>query len=213
VIRKTILGMSLLLFLLATPLLADNVQFTGTAAFDDPATGTSMSPYSGSLNGQAVDFFCVDFSTHVSSTSSWTATPTLLTNSSSSYQNTLQFQLTGSNATALSNYLEMSWLITQLQSALHAGDINTAAQDEWAIWSFTGGLDPYGTNSTLLGDAQQAVQGGFTLSGWESLTPDAGQIGQEVIVVPTPESGTLVLLFAGASALLAFSVFRKPVLA
>jgi hypothetical protein len=212
VTRKTLLSISFLLLLSAAPLWADNVQFTGTTAFDDPATGTSMSPYSGLLNGQAVDFFCVDFSTGVSSTSSWTATSTLLTNSSSSYQNTLQFQLTGSNAAALNNYLEMSWLITQLQSALNAGDINTAAQDEWAIWSFTGGLDPYGTNSTLLGDAQQAVQGGITVSGWEILTPDAGQIGQEVIVVPTPEPGTFVLLFAGASALLAFGLFRKPVL-
>jgi len=209
VTRKAILCISFLLFLSATPLLADNVQFTGMAAFDDPATGTSMSPYSGLLNGQAVDFFCVDFSTGVSSTSSWTATPTLLTNSFSSYQNTLQFQLTGSNATALNNYLEMSWLITQLQGAINAGDINTAAQDEWAIWSFTGGLDPYGTNSTLLGEAQAAVQGGFTVSGWEILTPDAGQRGQEVIVVPTPEPGTFVLLLAGASAFLALGLLRK----
>jgi hypothetical protein len=209
VIRKTLLSISFLLLFSAAPLWADNVQFTGTAAFDDPATGTSMSPYSGLLNGQADDFFCVDFSTGVSSTSSWTATSTLLTNSSSSYQNTLQFQLTGSNATALNNYLEMSWLITQLQSALNAGDINTAAQDEWAIWSFTGGLDPYGTNSTLLSDAQAAVQGGFTVSGWEILTPDAGQIGQEVIVVRTPEAGTLVLLLAGACVFFALGMLRK----
>lgn len=211
VIRKTALAISLLLFLSAMPLLADDVQFTGTAAFDDPATGISMSPYSGLLNGQPVDFFCVDFSTSVSSTSSWTATPTSLTNSLSSYQNTLQFQLTGSNATALNNYLEMAWLITQLQNAISADDINTAAQDEWAIWSFTGGLDPYGTNSTLLGEAQQAALGGFTVSNWEILTPDAGQIGQEVILVPTPEPGTFALLFAGASALWALRLFRKPV--
>lgn len=211
-IRKTILGISLLLFFSATPLLADNVQFTGTAAFDDPATGTSMSPYSGLLNGQAVDFFCVDFSTGVSSTSGWTATSTVLTNSSSSYQNTLQFQLTGTNAAALNNYLEMSWLITQLQNALNASDFNTAAEDEWAIWSFTGGLDPYGTNSTLLADAQQAVQNGFTVSGWEILTPDAGQIGQEVIVVPTPEPGTFTLLLAGAAAFFACGLLRKPAL-
>ena len=207
--RKTLLSISFLLFLSAAPLLADNVQFTGTAAFDDPATGTSMSPYSGLLNGQAVDFFCVDYSTGVSSTSGWSATPTILTNSSSSYQNTLQFQLTASNPTALNNYLEMSWLIIQLQNAVNAGDINTAAQDEWAIWSFSGGLDPYGTNSTLLGQAQLAVQGGFTVSGWDILTPDAGQIGQEVIVVPTPEAGTLVLFLAGAAAFFGFGLVRK----
>jgi hypothetical protein len=210
--RKAILCISFLLFLSATPLLADNVQFTGTAAFDDPATGTSMSPYSGSLNGQAADFFCVDFSTAVSSTAGWTATPTLLTNSSSSYQSTLQFQLTASNATALNNYLEMSWLITQLQNALNANDISAAAQDEWAIWSFTGGLDPYGTNSTLLGKAQLAVQAGFSVSGWEILTPDAGQRGQEVIVVPTPEPSTFALLLAGASTLFALGLLRKPAL-
>jgi hypothetical protein len=212
VTRKTLTSLLFLFFLSATPILADSVQFTGTAAFDDPATGTSMSPYSGLLNGQAVNYFCVDFSTGVLSTSSWTATPTFLTNSSSSYQNTLQFQLTGSNATALNNYLEMSWLIIQLQNALSASDINTAAQDEWAIWSFSGGLDPYGSNSTLLAQAQLAVQGGFTVSGWEILTPDAGQVGQEVIVVPTPEPGTLVLLLAGAAAFFAFGRLRKLVL-
>jgi hypothetical protein len=127
---------------------------------------------------------------------------TLLANSPS-YVNTLQFQLAGSNSTALNNYLEMAWLITQLQAAIDANDVNTAAQDEWAIWSFTGGLDPYGTNSTLLSEAQLAVQNGFTVSNWEILTPDTGQVGQELIVMPTPETGTLIFLLAGVAALLA----------
>ena len=210
-IRRTLLSLLLLLFLsalTANTLLADDVQFTGTAAFDDPATGTSMSPYSGLLNGQAVSFFCVDFSTSVSSTASWTAGATLLANSPS-YVNTLQFQLTGSNTTALNNYLEMAWLITQLQAAISANDVNTAAQDEWAIWSFSGGLDPYGTNPTLLSEAQLAVQNVFTVSNWEILTPDAGQVGQELIVMPTPEPGTLIFLLAGVAALLALGRFRN----
>jgi PEP-CTERM motif len=209
VTRKTLTSLLFLFFLSATPILADSVQFTGKAAFVGPGLSYSMSPYSGLLNGQAEDMFCVDYLTAVSSTSGWTATPTLLTNSSSSYQNTLQFQLTGSSAIALNNYLEMAWLITQLQNALSAGDLNTAAQDQWAIWSFSKGPDPYGTNSTLLGQAQLAVQGGFTVSGWEILTPDAGQVGQEVIVVSTPEPGTLVLLLAGAAASFAFGRLRK----
>jgi hypothetical protein len=208
--RKALLG-SLFLFLFATtPLLADDVAFTGTAAFDDPATGTSMSPYSGTLNGQSVEYFCVDFSTGVSSTSSWTATPTFLTNSPPHYENTLQFQMTGSNNTAENSYLEMAWLIEQLQAAINANDLDTAAQDEWAIWSFSGGLDPYNTNAGLLGNAQLAVQNGFTVSGWEILTPEAGQRGQEIILVTTPEAGTLVLLLFGVIAVFAMGQFRRP---
>ena len=225
-IRRPLLCISLLLFAFSVPLFADNVAFTGTADFDDPATGTSMSPYSGLLNGVAVNFFCVDSSTAVSSTASWTATPTLLANSSS-YASTLQFQLTGNNTAAQNNYLAMAYLVEQLQSNLNAAiqasaannlvaeqaDLNAAGEDQWAIWSFTPpnpGItnpDPYGTNAGLVSTARMAVQNGFTAN-FEILTPDAGQTGQEVIV-PTPEPDTLLQLLAGISAVLAVILFCK----
>jgi len=234
VIRRSLLRLSLLLLLPAAPILADDVQFTGTAAFADPLTGTSMSPYSGTLNGQAVEFICVDATTGLASTASWTATATALTNPFS-YANTLQFQLTGSNSTAQTNYLEIAYLITQLLTnldlanqadAAHQNSLETfygelAAQDQWAIWSFTppsaalGNPDPYGTNASLVATAQAAVQGGFTVSNWEILTPDSdipgrtGAPGQEVIVVPTPEPATVVLLLAGALGLVALTLVRK----
>lgn len=208
-IYKLLLWVFVLVFLAAAPSRADNVQFTGQAAFDDPATGISMSPYSGLLNGQAVQYFCVDFSTGVSSTASWTATATILS-PSSSFANTLQYQKMQSSSAAELNYLEMAWLITQLESAIAANSLNTAAEDEWAIWSFTGGLNPYNTNAQLLSEAQLAVQNGFTAANMEILTPAQGQIGQELmVVVATPEPSSFLLAFAGAMTLFGLYKFRR----
>jgi hypothetical protein len=75
------------------------------------------------------------------------------------------------------------------------------AEFQWAIWSFSGGGNPYGTNSSLDANALKAVQNGFTGSGWEILTP-AGSYGQEFLV-QTPEPGTLGLLLPGLVLLLA----------
>lgn len=229
-IRRLLL--SAVLFLAATPLLADEtITFTNsTDAYVDPDTGFSISPYVGTLNGQTTDFFCVDFSHNfgvpADGSTTWTATATLL-DSSSSFLGTLQYTPTSTNATAYNNYLEMAWLITQLQASLNAAnvaasvgdtsaeaaDLQAASEDQLAIWTFTGYTDNYyGTDETLLQDAQNAVNNGFTAPGWEILTPDFATYpnSQEMIVMPTPESGTLILLLAGLSTLLTFSFLRKP---
>jgi hypothetical protein len=206
VIRRLSVCFSVLLFLASAPLWADNVQLTGQNAFDDPATNTSMSPYYGLLNGQATSFFCVDASTPVSGTASWTAFATPLT--ASSLAGTLQYQLTGSSAAALNNYLEMAWLITQLQGALAADNLVQAGEDQWAIWSFTGGANPYGTDTQLLWEAQQAVQNGFSGADFEILTPSDGQVGQE-FMIETPEPASLLLFGVGALCLGALLASRK----
>ena len=193
----------------AIPAHADSVQLLpGGAAFSDPATGDSMSPYTAIVNGQTIAVFCIDFSTAVPNNASWTAGVTLLANTSS-YANTLQFQMTHSNSASQTNYLEMAWLVLQLQSALAANDVNLAAQDQWAIWSFSGGLDPYGTDATLLAEAQAAVSSNFTVTNWEILTPVAGQRGQEFLALPVPEPGTIHLLLAGFALVAASGVLRK----
>jgi len=69
------------------------------------------------------------------------------------------------------------------------------AKDQYAIWSFTGGPNPYGTNSTLVAAALGAVQTGFTGQGWEILTPTGGT-GQEFLIM-VPEPAALLMLLIG----------------
>lgn len=69
--------------------------------------------------------------------------------------------------------------------------------DQYAIWSFTGGPNPYGTNSTLVAAALAAVQGGFSGQGWEILTP-TGSAGQEFLIfVGVPEPAELLVILIG----------------
>jgi hypothetical protein len=196
----------------ALPARADNVHLVpGGAAFDDPKTNFSMSPYTVIVNGQTTQVFCVDFSSPVANNASWTATATALV-SATGYANALQYQMTGSNAAAQTNYLEMAWLSLQLQAALAVDNLPVAGQDQWAIWSFSGGLDPYGTNAALLAQAQTAVNGGFTVSGWKILTPDSllGNTGQEFLIQTTvPEPSTVLLLLTGLGIAAGAMRYRK----
>lgn len=68
------------------------------------------------------------------------------------------------------------------------------AMDQYAVWSFTGGPNPYGSNATLVAAALAAVKGGFTGQGWEILTP-TGTAGQEFLVfVPEPAESLMLLI-------------------
>ncbi len=135
---------------------ADTVYVDGTYAFAN--NGNGIPPYGGTLNGVHQQFFCVDFSTPIHAGQSWQVNITSLTGSN--------FSLTrlGNQTT----YLEMAWLITQMMSTTNQLQ---QAKDQYAIWSFTGGPNPYGTNSSLIAAALAAVQGGFSGQGWEILSP------------------------------------------
>jgi len=183
-------------------------------------TTVSMSPYSGTIDNGTTSvhavFYCLDFSTPVGNGQSWNGQITLLANSSD-YTNTLQYTLTGNNATSEHNYLEMAWLITQEQAALSVGNTIAAAHDDWAIWSFTDataapaiGLnpDPYGTNASLLAQAQAAISTGFTVSNWQIITPTGTMPGQEFLV-PTPEQPSVVLFLLGIMLFVVAAAFRK----
>lgn len=161
---------------------ADTVYVDGSYAFANGGYG--IPPYGGTLNGQSAQFFCVDFSTPIWAGESWQATVTSLTGSN--------FSLTKlKNQTS---YLEMAWLVTQMMSATTQMQ---KAMDQYAIWSFTGGPNPYGSNSSLVAAALAAVQNGFSGAGWEILTP-TGSAGQEFLIfVGVPEPAELVMLLMG----------------
>lgn len=183
---------ALLLFLVPAKTKADTVTVDGTYAFANGGYG--IPPYGGTLNGQHEAFYCVDFSTPIWGGESWQVTITSLTGSN--------FSMTrlGNQTT----YLEMAWLITQMM-----GTSNQLyqAQDQYAIWSFTGGPNPYGTNSALIAAALVAVQGGFSGQGWEVLTP-TGSAGQEFLVFVSEPSEVLMLLIGLA---IVFFVLRSRV--
>ena len=176
------LSLAVLLLVLPGAAKADTVSVDGTYAFANGGFG--IPPYGGTLNGVQQSFFCVDFSTPIWGGESWQVTIT---------------DLAGSNfsATKLGNqttYLEMAWLITQMMSTTNQLQ---KAMDQYAIWSFTGGPNPYLTNGSLITAALAAVNAGFSGAGWEILTP-TGSAGQEFLIfVGVPEPGEMVLLMVG----------------
>lgn len=157
------------------------VYFNGGYAFAN--NGYGIPPYQGTLNGQNALFYCVDFSHEIYGNTSWNASVTGLNGPNSAFA-----------ATRLENkrtYLEMAWLITQMDAATSEAQ---KAQIQWAIWSFTGGNSPYFGADALMGDALSAVLKGFNGDGWEILTP-TGSYGQEFLVAdpstsadPTPDA-------------------------
>ena len=157
----------------------NTVKVDGTYAFANGGYG--IPPYGGTLNGQSEAFYCVDFSATIKAGDSWNVYITNLTGSSFS-STRLQNQ---------TSYLEMAWLVTQMMSTTSQWQ---QAEDQYAIWSFTGGPNPYGTNSNLVAAALAAVNAGFTGQGWEILTP-TGSLGQEFLIL-VPEPGELLLVMA-----------------
>jgi hypothetical protein len=177
------------------------VYFNGGYAFAD--NGFGIPPYQGTLNGQSALFYCVDFSHEIYGNTSWSATVT-----------GLNAPIAAFASTRLDNkktYLEMAWLITQMNAA---SDQTAKAQYQWAIWSFSGGHDPYLGSDALIGDAWAAVLGGFGGKGWEILTP-MGSYGQEFLVADqdpltttTPEPSGM-LLFGTVVLGMAFALRKK----
>lgn len=170
---------------------ADTVYVDGSYAFVSGPYG--IPPYGGTLNGQAAQFFCVDFSTPIWGGESWKVSVTNLTGS--------DFSLTKlGNQTS---YLEMAWLITQMMGATTQ---QQKVMDQYAIWSFTGGPDPYGSNGTLVAAALAGIKG-LNAQGWEILTP-TGSAGQEFLVFVS-EPSTLMLLGVGLLSLWALGCRRS----
>jgi hypothetical protein len=160
---------------------ADTVQVNGSFAFAN--NGYGIPPYGGTLNGQSTSFYCVDFTSTIQAGDTWSVWLTSLTGSNFS-------------STKLGNqtaYLEMAWLVTQMMSA---STQLQQAKDQFAIWSFTGGPNPYGTNSGLVAAALAAVNAGFTGQGFTILTP-TGSKGQEFLIFSVAEPAELLMLAIG----------------
>lgn len=172
---------------------ADTVYFNGSYSFG--ADGYGIPPYGGTLNGQAESFYCVDFTHDITAGQSWNVTVTSLTGSD--FSSTRLFSTLGSGAQTA--YLEMAYLITQMMSGTTQLQ---KAEDQYAIWSLTGGPNPYGTNSALIAGALAAVKAGFSGQGFEILTP-TGNTGQEFLIY-VAEPGELAMLLIGLAMIMLF---------
>lgn len=174
---------------------ADTVQVNGTYAF--ASNGYGIGPYGGTLNGQSSSFYCVDFTSTIQAGDTWSVWLTSL--AGSNFSSTLL-----GNKTA---YLEMAWLVTQMMGS---SSQLQQAKDQFAIWSFSGGPNPYGTNSSLAAAALAAVNGGFSGQGFTILTP-TGSKGQEFLIFNMAEPGEVLMLAIGL--IMLGMVVRKRVIA
>jgi PEP-CTERM motif len=199
--RKVLLVAVAMLLFVAPAAFADSlVAVDGTYAFGN--NGYGIPPYGGTLNGQAAEFYCVDFSHDIKGGDSWKAVVTDLSTNPASFGSTY---LNDKNT-----YLKFIWLVTQMMGT---SDQTAKAADQWAIWSLTGGIDPFTgqySAQTLLQNADSAVIGGFTGQGWDILTPDVGQYGQEFLI-QTPEPSGLLLLAVGLCGLFLHSYRERLV--
>lgn len=163
---------------------ADTVYVNGKASFFDHGYG--IPPYGGTLNGQNQPFYCVDFSASISAGDTWGVTITSLTGSN--FSSTRLWTKLGSGTQTA--YLEMAWLVTQMMGP---STQLQQAKDQFAIWSFTGGPDPYASNKALLTAALAAVNAGFKGQGFEILTP-TGSKGQEFLIRVSEPSQLLMFM-------------------
>jgi hypothetical protein len=176
---------------------ADTVTVDGTYSF--PSNGYGIPPYGGTLNGQSASFYCVDFTHDITGGMSWNVTTTSLTGSV--FSSTRLWSTLGSGTQTA--YLEMAYLVTQMMGSTSQLQ---QAEDQYAIWSLTGGPNPYGTNSAIVAAALAAVQAGFNGQGFEILTP-TGSSGQEFLVY-VPEPGEMLTLMIGLI-LIAFAMRKR----
>jgi hypothetical protein len=185
-----------------------NMVFTGVNGAQDGQF--YVSPYFGTMNGQAVTLFCDDVLHEVTFGQSWSANVTNLGTaiSTSSFSNTrFGSGISAANATIL--YEEVAWLVSQFTPA----DQSQWVSIQHALWDLTdpgAGYTDVGswlTNSELASNYSTVNPSDFLIVTNVGLNAVGATQVQEFIV-RTPEPSSLALLVSGMLALMLLVIRR-----
>ena len=174
-----------------------NTRVTGTEAGHTYGVGSFyVSPYIGTLDGQQVFLYCVDFSHNASVGDAWTVNVTSL--DADFTGNTTRFN----NAAA---YRQAAWMITH-SSGFSAEDLQDAIWKVFypQLWAENPDGTPvnsqFANAASLFASSQLQAQGVDEFSSFRILTdntPDPITGEQQEFLTITPEPATLVLLGTG----------------
>jgi len=160
-----------------------------------------VSPYTGTMNGQAVTLFCVDMINEVNFGQTWQANVTNLASGNLSNTRYGDSAISPVAANAGILYAEAAWLTTQF-----ASNSSDYVSLQYALWDL---MNP-GSEPTSYGNVQHWLDlaavnyGSIDPSQFEIIT-NVGPVtltGQvQEFIIRTPEPGTLALLLCGLLAL------------
>ena len=205
------------------------------SAGNNPQGYYYVSPYTAQVKGspQQLTLYCIDFNHEVAPPLEWNAViePLAFSNFSN-----FQYASLGTPASTWDKYQAAAWLITQLSNV--AGSTSQAqyqrAVFQYAAWkifvdpahigAFSGSQSAVGGAAfanqvtTAYNNAFAAVQGGYTATGWQIVSPyPAGNIDsvQEFLtpgppaLTPAPEPGSILLLSSVVGGLTLILKWRK----
>jgi len=163
-----------------------------------------VSPYTGTMNGQAVTLFCVDMINEVNFGQTWQANVTNLASGNLSNTRYGDSAISPVAANAGILYAEAAWLTTQF-----ASNSSDYVSLQYALWDL---MNP-GSEPTSYGNVQHWLD--LAAANYGSIDPSqfaiitnvgpvtlTGQVQE--FIIRTPEPGTLALLLCGMLVLAVF---------
>ena len=194
---------------LTNPGSVTNTRATGTDPLHSYAAGSFyVSPYLGTLDGQQVFLYCVDFTHNVGVGDVWTVNVTSL--GADFTGNTTRFN----NAAA---YRQAAWMITH-SGGYSAEDVQDAVWKLFypALWAENADGTPtnpeFGNAANLLSQAQLQGQSVDDFSSFLILTdntPDPVSGARQEFLIVTPEPATVALFATGLLGIIGVARRRK----